>query len=48
MQLGIELAAIQLPSDKPPASGPPPAPTFILMENSGYVLQETGDKIQLE
>ena len=26
----------------------PPATCFILMENSGYVLQEDGSKIQLE
>lgn len=26
----------------------PPATCFILMENAGYVLQETGFKIQLE
>lgn len=29
----------------PPA---PPATCFILMESSGYVLQESSDKIQLE
>jgi hypothetical protein len=26
----------------------PPATCFILMENTGYVLQEDGSKIQLE
>lgn len=31
------------------AGGPtPPTSYFILMENSGYVLQENSDKIQLE
>ena len=29
-------------------SPPPTTPYFILMENSGYVLQESGSKIQLE
>lgn len=27
---------------------PPAVPSFILMENSGYVLQESGSKIYLE
>lgn len=27
---------------------PPGGPYYILMEDSGYVLQETGDKIELE